>query len=135
MKKISVSDVITNSSSEVFIMDWDPTNGYKDLDESGAFRITKEMLLDQTKTDPDLREFMEYYFDIKHLWDQDELNALIELVGQDKLLEVFEGKWLIDISDHDSEAFEELFEICEDDHIFWMARSGRIYGNKYNWNK
>lgn len=96
----TVSDIITNSSSEVFVTNYDPTN-ILSMDSYGCLTvipITREWLQDNwdfendvIRTIPGLREYLSI--------PDDEWNRLKDSL-LDKVVELAEGYYFIDLEDH-----------------------------------
>lgn len=144
MKILSISDVITNSSSEVFVMRKDDAEYYYNLENNGGCvdieKIDYDWILDSWEHDlviymcgldkSEVSTFVEdddvpwyiaeYHNNKKGYWEditQEDWKAFCEL-HKDKIMElVNEDLYFVDIEDHFDDAFD-VIESARDDSLW-----------------
>lgn len=135
----SISDIITNSSSEVFLCYWDPSNSLEGYDWS-VDPIDEKFMCSNPDKDI-IYEYMEIPDILEEVWiDYDHPDKLVECDNDDyknsgvkysDLLEMFReyvkenqekfdevlGSYLVSVSDHDHENYEHNCSACDDGHL------------------
>lgn len=107
----SISNVITNSSSETFIMTKGDAEYYDDLDTGGCvsiYKLTKENIEDNFYDVELICSYLNIELpDDVDLWNSDECKAALELYIYPNL-DKLEGLYVVDIEDHFEDAYDVL---------------------------
>lgn len=118
----SVSDIITNSSSETFLMSKSPAEYYNSLDADGCISIDKvtEEWIRNNYWEADL---ICGYLDIEESYDRlsyEDWNAFVDLYIL-PLMDRLEGLYVVDIEDHFS-GCEDVLEDARGDCLWQESR-------------
>ena len=119
----SISDIITNSSSETFLMHQEDAKHYENIPSDGCIHIHKvdeEWIRDNYWYDELLCEFLGIEEPDADCYSYEDWNAFVDLYIMPRIDE-FDGIYFVEIEDH----FEDCCEVLEDargDAIRWESR-------------
>lgn len=112
----SVSDIITNSSSEAFIMTKGDAEYYDNLDTGGCvsiYELTKENIENNFYDVELICDYLDLDLDGADLWNSDDCKAALELYVYPNL-DKLEGLYVVDIEDHFADAYDVLCDARSD---------------------
>nr|DAW84591.1 MAG TPA: hypothetical protein [Caudoviricetes sp.] len=112
----SVSDIITNSSSETFIMTKGDAEYYDNLDTGGCvsiYELTKENIENNFYDVELICDYLDLDLDGADLWNSDDCKAALELYVYPNL-DKLEGLYVVDIEDHFADAYDVLCDARSD---------------------
>lgn len=112
----SVSDIITNSSSETFIMTKDDAEYYNNLDTGGCvsiYELTKENIENNFYDVELICDYLNLNLDGADLWNSDDCKASLELYVYPNL-DKLEGLYVVNIEDHFADAYDVLCDARSD---------------------
>lgn len=112
----SVSDIITNSSSETFIMTKGDAEYYDNLDTGGCvsiYELTKENIENNFYDVELICDYLDLDLDGADLWNSDDCKAALELYVYPNL-DKLEGLYVVDIKDHFADAYDVLCDARSD---------------------
>lgn len=110
----SISDIITNSSSETFIMTKGDAEYYDNLDTGGCvsiYELTKENIENNFYDVELICDYLD--LDLPDAWYSDDYKAALELYVYPNL-DKLKGLYVVDIEDHFADAYDVLCDARSD---------------------